>query len=271
MTTPALKRTILAVFAGASIAVLQSAPVSAQKAGAHETLRVQGSTTFNRRVMAPYKALIEERSGIKLEVLANKSIYGLTALLERRIDLAMISSSLKGEQKYLRSKHPEVPIDKLQVFEIARTRIAFVVHEANTVKTITVGDLRDVLVGRIKGWKDLGGADMPIAVVTVQPGGGVPTTVRQQLLDGGKITPGRLIVVEAPRNVLIITSQLKNAIGIAQLSLVSTERVHELRTDEPVEQVLNYVTFGEPGPAARKVIEATRSLVSEGMNQLGEQ
>ena len=59
-----------------------------------EPVSLQGSTTFCSRLIEPYRAAIEARAGHRLDVIGNKSIHGLVALLEGRTQLAMISSSL---------------------------------------------------------------------------------------------------------------------------------------------------------------------------------
>jgi phosphate transport system substrate-binding protein len=177
--------------------------------------------------------------------------------------MAMISSSLEGEREVLRRRRPELPVDQLQSFEVTRTRVAFVVHRSNPIRRAKLDDIAGVLTGRIRSWRELGGADMAIAVVTVQSGGGVPTTVRNQLLGGSAITPARIIEIEAPSHVLTITSQLEAALGITQLGLAHRSPVPELATDGEVEQQLNLVTLGPPDESLSAVIEAARQIAAE--------
>ena len=47
---------------------------------------------------------------------------------------------------------------------VARDAIQFIVHESNPVKGLSTAQLRDIYQGRIKNWKELGGADAPIKV-----------------------------------------------------------------------------------------------------------
>ena len=57
-----------------------------------DPITIQGSTTFARRLMEPFRAEIEKVTGHELTVLPNKSTPGLIALLEGRTHLAMISA-----------------------------------------------------------------------------------------------------------------------------------------------------------------------------------
>ena len=76
------------------IAVLALMATAAMAEAFAETLIVQGSTTFSRRLMEPYKSVIEADSKHELTVIPNKSMPGLIALMEGRAHMAMISASL---------------------------------------------------------------------------------------------------------------------------------------------------------------------------------
>src|SRR5262245_21940392 len=88
-----------------------------------DMLVVQGSTTFNRRLMEPHQFAVEEAAGHDLTVIPNKSAVGLLALLEGQADLAMISAPLEGEIEVLRKQWPALRYDRLRAFEISSTRV----------------------------------------------------------------------------------------------------------------------------------------------------
>src|SRR5262249_53000556 len=137
-----------------SLALSWSAAVAA------DPLVIQGSTTFNRRLMEPFKADIEAKSGHELTVIPNKSTPGMIALLEGRAHLAMISASLETEIALLQKSMPGLQFDKLRAFEISRTRVAIVVHKTNPVRKATLAQITQVLQGKITNWKALAGADL---------------------------------------------------------------------------------------------------------------
>ncbi len=262
---PLLSRLPRLIAAAAGLALGSLATPGLPGQALAEAVNIQGSTTFSARLIEPYRSAIESRAGRQLDVIANKSIHGLVALLQGRTHLAMISSSIDGELEILRQRFPKAVVERLQSFEIARTRIAFVAHPGNAVRRANLADIARILRGDIRSWAELGGADIAITVITTQPGGGVPTTVRSQLLGGNAMTPARVIQVEASSNIVKITAQMEGAFGIAQLGLLGVARVLELETDTRVEQELNLVTLGEPGPAAAAVIEAARHVAASNL------
>lgn len=228
-----------------------------------EALRVQGSTTFNARLLEPYRAEIERLSGIKLNVIANKSIWGLIALTERRADVAMISSRLEGELESLaQTAGPDAGKD-LRAVVIARSRVAFAVHPSNPVRTLSDDALRAILFGKIRNWKDVGGPDLPIRVVATQDGGGTVVAVRSQLLGGRAIAAPDAIRLESAMHVVKVVSQEPGAIAIAQLSLTRSKGLPEISTVNSIEQLLSLVTLGAPTPAMLAFIDAAKSIASE--------
>lgn len=228
-----------------------------------DTVTIQGSTTFNRGLLEPYRAGIEGMAGHRIEVVPNKSIHGLVALLEGRAKLAMISSTLDGELGILQHKYPKLDVKQLRCFEVARTRIAFAIHPTNAVRRVSLAEIAKILNGEFRSWRDVGGPDLPISVITTHPGGGVPTTVRAQLLDGKPLSPGKVIQVESAVHVVKIAAQIEGALGIAQLGLLGTANVAELQTDSRVEQELNLVTNGDPDAATAAIIQAIRQVAIE--------
>src|SRR3954464_10869430 len=99
----------------AALALLATAVVTQAFA---ETLIIQGSTTFSRRLMEPYKSAIESESKHELTVIPNKSMPGLIALLEGRAHMAMISASLNSEVEQIKKIMPGLAYDRLQAHSI---------------------------------------------------------------------------------------------------------------------------------------------------------
>jgi phosphate transport system substrate-binding protein len=228
-----------------------------------DPLTIQGSTTFNRRLMEPYQAEIETITGHQLTIIPNKSARGLIALLERRTHMAMISAPLEGEIAHLRKAKPDLPFDKLRAFEIDRTRVSFAVNEANPVRAATLDQIADIMLGNIDNWKPLGGLDLPIRVVLVGGGGGVAVTLEASLLNGRAVAAPNKIYVNSPVQLIQVVYQEPAAIGIAQLALVQKMKMPEIKTEKSFEQALFLVTFGEPTPAMRAVIDAARTIATK--------
>jgi phosphate transport system substrate-binding protein len=232
-------------------------------AWAADSVTLQGSTTFVSRLMDPFKREIEMRSGATLTVVGNKSLNGLTALLEKRAMLAMISAPLETELILMRRQFPDMTYDTLESFEIARTSVAFVTHPDNTVRTLKLDDIRRILNGHVVNWSAFGGPDQAIKPVFVKEGGGVTLSVQTHLLAGQIVPAAAAARVDTPRQVLKVVMQEPGALGITQQILAAQSGLPRVETDGVIEQTLNLVSLGPPSAAARRVIEAARAVASE--------
>jgi phosphate transport system substrate-binding protein len=242
-------------------ATMAIALVGTLSSAAADPITIQGSTTFNRRLMEPHQEEIETISGQQLTVIPNKSTPGLIALLEGRAQLAMISAPLEAEIELLQKVMPGLSFDHLHAFEIARTRVSFAVNRMNPVRAATIEQIADIMLGKIDNWSALQGPDLPIRVVLVG-GGGLTAAVESGILNGAPVGAPNMLYVHTPVQLIQIVNQDRGAIGFAQLALVEKTNTPELKTDRPFEQVLYLVTFGEPTPAARSVIDAARTVAA---------
>jgi phosphate transport system substrate-binding protein len=229
-------------------------------AAAAQTYIVQGSTTFTHRIMDAHLAEIETASGHRLTVVPNKSSLGLLALFEKRADFAMISGPLNTEIEGLKPAHPELAYDQLRSFNIWSTRMAFAVNKDNPVRHLADDQMRAILLGEITNWQAVGGPNLPIKIVHVREGGGVQASIEAALLGGKSIGAKNVIVVQISSQVVKIVTQLPEALGLSQLTIVRNSNTAELTLDQPVEQHLNLVTFGDPTPEMMKIIQAARRL-----------
>ena len=240
------------------------AAVLVSSIAAAQPIIVQGSTTFNRRVMEPHQAEIEAASGQLLTVIPNKTTPGLVALFEGRAQMTMISAPLASEIHELQKVLPGCACQRLQAFEVAATRVAIGVHPSNPVRQASLDTLKKVVRGEITNWRELGGPDLPIRLA-LAAGGGIVAVVEAELLQGRRPGLKNIIYVNTPVQLVQVMEQEPGVLGFAQLSLVKQRGLPEIATDRPLQTTLNLVTLDEPTPAMRAVIEAARRIVNKTM------
>ena len=216
---------------------------------------LHGSTTVNNAILTPKKAEIEKMSGQQLDIVGNGSGRGIADLLAGKAQIAMISAPLDEEVKKLNAKTPgSVDGTRLKAYQIGETRVAFAVHPGNAVKSLTNAQLSDVFAGKIKSWKEIGGADEPIVIVAAQPGDGLRSMVEATLTKGSSL-PGDTRATSNANQVAKIVSQLPGAIGILSPGAIDSSVV-ELRGDKTIVQPLILVTVGDETAEIKQVLEA---------------
>jgi phosphate transport system substrate-binding protein len=242
-----------------AVCVLSALSVTSSSAA---TLTIAGSTTFNTAVMVPYQKAIEAATGHTLIIIPNRTELGVRLLMERSADLAMISSKLESVSRNLRESDPTLPVDRLVSFEAYRARVAFTVHPSNSIRSISTQQLKAVLLGDITNWRELGGRDLPIRLVMVDAGAGIPLTIATQLLGGKPVTSNDAIRVRISSQVAKVVEQEPGALGLTQEKNMAGHNVAELATEQTIEQELAYVTLDQPSPIMKSVIDATRKILS---------
>ena len=249
-----------------TLAALACAAVfAAISAAAADPLIVQGSSTFNRKVMEPHETAIETASGQQITVIPNRTMLGIIALFEGRAHMAMLSATLESEVSRLQKSMPGLDYGRLREFEVSSVRVAFVVHQSNKVRKLTLEQMKKIMTGELTNWSALGGKDAPIRLIIVGGGGGVITSVEASLLDGKQVHAPNILYVKTAVQLIQVVEQESNALGFAQLSLARQKGLPELVTDRPVEQTLSLVTLGDPTPAMQAVIKAARQAVADAM------
>jgi phosphate transport system substrate-binding protein len=221
---------------------------------------IQGSTTFARHLLANQKQKLEADSGVEIALIPNKSLPGMVALLDGRAQMAMISAPLETEIEGLKKIRPDAPVQHFLGHEIRRVPVSIIVHPDNTVSRATLRQIKEILLGKITNWSELGGADVRIRVVLVGGGGGVTSVVQDQLLDGKQAMPSTTLYTKTPVQLVEIVRQEPGFIGFAQQELARERESPELTTDGQLIQVLSLVTLGQPSQELKKIIDAARRL-----------
>jgi phosphate transport system substrate-binding protein len=241
--------------------IVCSVVASLHQVAAQSTVKISGSTTVNVDIFRPFKAQIETASGVTLEVIANSSGQGLEDLIAGRVDVAMLSSQLTAVAGKINQKQPDaVGTCTLKEFKVAESRLTFIVHPSNSVKSLTLPQLKEIFAGNITNWKEVGGTDAAIVAVPEASGGGIRTTLEEQLM-GRAVAQQARQVANGPQIPLLV-KQLPGAIGSANAGY-DVAGVVSLQTEEIIAQPLFLVTKVNPNGLITTVVGAAAQVVPQ--------
>ena len=88
-------------------------------------------------------------------------------------------------------------------------------------------------------------------------------SIEEEFLHGKNIVAPNPILVQISSQVIKVTEQLPDALGLSQLSIVTKSAAHELKTEHPIVQRLALVTLDDPTPAMLRVIDAARKIMAD--------
>lgn len=223
-------------------------------------VRLHGAASVVDGLVRPHAPAVERATGLALMVDRSNAGEGLRDLVEGRCDLALASASLEATLEAARTAGLAGPAPDLRMHVVATSEIVFVVHPSNPVRRLTWEQLREVHTGRVASWRELGGPDLPIAVLTDAAASATRSLIRQVVLGGGEYGPAARALA-AVKDVNDEVARDPAAIGGLGLEFVDPARVAIVETRK-VERPLAFVSVGPPGEDAAQVIAAYRAQVT---------
>ncbi len=105
-----------------------------------------------------------------------------------------IQSALSGAAQVGMADLVKLPQEAatLKSIVVARDGIAVVLNPANEIKALTLEQVRGIFSGTVKNWKEVGGADHVIAVISREAGSGTRSSF-EQIIGGVTLTADALI------------------------------------------------------------------------------
>ncbi|MGR6835608.1 phosphate ABC transporter substrate-binding protein [Syntrophomonas erecta] len=220
------------------------------------TLNIAGSTSVQPFSEVLAEEFMSRHSGVQVNVQGGGSTQGITAAVSGAADIGAASRELKDEEI----------AQGVIGYAIALDGIGVVVNPANKVEGLTAEQVKNIYLGNIKNWKDVGGKDAPITVVTREESSGTRDAFLNIIMGKENII-NSAIVQNSTGAVRTTVSGDRNAIGYISLATV-TDEVKLLNIDgvaASIENVkngsyklqrpFNYVTKGEADSLAKAFID----------------
>ena len=145
---------------------------------AQDKLVLDGSTTVGPIAKAFAEMHMRQNPGANIMVSESGSGNGAKALLNGTCDIANLSRHLKDAEKAAMTEKGVNPVAHVVAFDA----LPVIVHPSNRVKGLTIAQLCDIYTGKVSNWKDLGGANLPIVVISRDTNSGTFETFRELVL-----------------------------------------------------------------------------------------
>jgi phosphate transport system substrate-binding protein len=167
---------------------------------AADSITVKGSDTLVILAQKWAETYMGANKDVKIQVTGGGTGTGFAALQNQTTDLCNASRKAKaaeiGNCVKAFGKRPteyKVALDGLSVY----------VSADNAVKELSVAQVSDIFTGKIKNWKDVGGADAPITVYSRENSSGTYEFFKEHVLKGADFAakaqtmPGTAAVLQA--------------------------------------------------------------------------
>ncbi|MGF1582357.1 MAG: phosphate ABC transporter substrate-binding protein [Gemmataceae bacterium] len=192
---------------------------------AQNKLTIEGSTTVGPIVDAFAEVFMKEFEGLKITIRKTGSGNGAVALVKGQCNIAAMSRFMKGKEFQTAVAKGVLPC----VHTVAMDGVCIVMHPANPVKKLKMSQLRDIYLGKISNWNELGGPDAKIVLVSRDSSSGTYETFRDIVMSGKKLSSATEYVNSNPAMHARV-SKTKFAIGYLGLGFVD-KKVRAISVD----------------------------------------
>lgn len=238
-------------------------------------ITLQGSTTvfpIGQRCAEEFAKLHPE---INISVMGGGSGVGIASLIDKVCDIAMSSRSMKEKEI---EKAIEKGVDP-KAHLVAMDAIAVIVHPENPIDSLTLSQLKDIYLGKIKNWKEVGGRNEGIVVVSRDTASGTFEIFNEMVLKKKRQRKDALMQASNAA-VLSVVKKSKGAIGYVGLGFVEGVKILKIDGIEPskktvldgsypISRPLFFYTDGDPKGGVKLFIDFVKS--KEGQKIVEEQ
>jgi phosphate transport system substrate-binding protein len=231
---------------------------------------LKGSDTVLPLAQVEAEEFMNENPDKTVTVTGGGTGVGIAALIDGEVDIAIASREMKSDEVKAAKAKGIIPTE----YAIASDGIAVVVNPKNPVSKLTFNQLRGIYNGSISNWKEVGGEDKQIAVISRDSSSGTYQDFKKDVLLGDEYRPDAL-TQPATGGVVTEVSQNPNAIGYIGIAYVK-KNLKALSLDKgngsvyptadsilsgayPLSRSLYFYTKGEPSGLTKEFIDFVTS------------
>jgi len=172
------------------------------------SIQIKGSDTMVNLGQAWAEEFMRADPKVSVAVTGGGSGTGIAAMLSNTCDIAELSRELKPEEIEMARKKGFEP----KQITVALDGLAVVVHPANPLSQLTQDQLAAIFSGSVSNWKEVGGSDLPIVILSREVNSGTHVYFKEHVLRRGR----KDSQAEFAANALLLPSSQAIADEVAQ-------------------------------------------------------
>jgi phosphate transport system substrate-binding protein len=144
-----------------------------------DRVTIKGSDTMVILVQR-WTEMYPGKAGTEFQVTGGGSGTGIAALINGTTDICSSSRPIKKDEVAQLEK--KFGYKGLEI-RVAMDGLAIYVHKSNSVKQLTMAQVKDIFTGKVKNWKDVGGANKPILLYSRENNSGTYEFFKEHVLN----------------------------------------------------------------------------------------
>ena len=179
---------------------------------AGSSIVIKGSTTVLPIAQGTLEAFMKKHPEVQISLSGGGSGEGIKALIDKTTDIATSSREIKKEEVELAKTKNVNPVANV----VANDAIVPVVHPKNKVKNLSIDQLSQIYQGKITNWKEVGGDDLKIVVISRDSSSGTFESWDHFVMKKARVAPQAQMLAS---NGAIVTAVSKNRYAIGYLGI----------------------------------------------------
>ena len=233
---------------------------------AAESIVIKGSTTVLPVAQGTLEAYMKANPGLQISLSGGGSGEGIKALIDKTTNIATSSREIKAKEIELAKTKGINPVAHVVSYDA----IIPVVHPKNKVTNLSIDQLSQIYQGKITNWKEVGGDDLKIVVISRDSSSGTFESWDHFVMKKAKVTPRAQMLAS---NGALVTAVAKNKYAIAYVGIgyinksLKPLQVNGIKAtigaamskEYPLSRELYMYTNGEPQGQVAKYIAFVKS------------
>lgn len=217
---------------------------------ANRAIQNKGSDTLVNLALAWAETYRDVEPSVSIAVTGGGSGTGIASLINGTVDIANASRKIKDKEIAAAEENGIFPVE----YTVAIDALAIIVNLENPVDELTIDQLSDMYTGRITNWKDVGGEDLDIVLLSRETNSGTHVYFLEKVVRKGDKENEDIF---APQTLLMpssvgITSEIRRnpaSIGYDGLGYVDPhhEKMISLAVDDSGPYIMPSVESGSDG------------------------
>ena len=178
-------------------------------------LVIKGSTTVLPIAQKVAEDYMKQHPDTNISISGGGSGNGIKAIIDGTTDIADSSRFIKDKEVKLAVSRGVFPVPH----SVAYDCIVPVVHPSNSVKDLSMVQLKEIYQGKITNWEDVGGPDRKIVVISRDTSSGTYEVWEKKVMEKERVYPGALLQASNGAVVQAVAKN-KNAVGYIGIGYV---------------------------------------------------
>lgn len=211
---------LLVVFLNILLVLTMAVGCGKSKEQMGSSVTISGSTSVGPLIEKEAESFKKSNSDINVEVNQLGSSAGIKDAINGTVQVGMSSRDLKEEEKNAGLKEVEIAYDGISV----------ITNKANAVNNLTIAQIKDIYTGKITNWKDVGGKDAPIVVVSREDGSGTRDAFQEIVGYKSEELTKEAQIGDGSGNIKSTVTTNENAIGFISFEYID-DSINSLNVD----------------------------------------